>query len=170
MPRHSIMEEEGRVDMTDLKKREFILGIVMLLVGVAYLWATTHIPRKQFVDAAFVPYILGVSITLLGIFQLLAAAKMPSGRKKEGGTSIDYATVWKTVGLIVAYAALLNTLGFPLMTAVYLFIQFIVLTPVDRKPNLVTYALISIVSAAAIYLLFRYAFDLMLPVGWLDLD
>lgn len=156
--------------MTDLKKREFILGIVMLLVGVAYLWATTHIPRKQFIDAAFVPYVLGIGISLLGIFQLLAAAKLPSGQQQGSGTRVDYVTVWKTVGLIVAYAVLLSYVGFPLMTALYLFIQFIILTPVDRKPNWLLYAIISIVSAAAIYLLFRYAFDLMLPVGWLDLD
>lgn len=156
--------------MTDLKKREFILGIVMLLVGVAYLWATTNIPRKQFIDAAFVPYVLGFGISLLGIFQLLAAAKMPSGQNKQTDSPVDYPTVWKTVGLIVAYAALLNTVGFPIMTSAYLFIQFIVLTPVDRKPNFMSYAVISIVTAAVVYLLFRHAFDLMLPVGWLDFD
>ncbi len=51
------------------------------------------------------------------------------------------------------------------MTVVYLFTQFIVLTPVDRKVNYLMYAVIAISTSAAVYLTFRYAFDMILPVG-----
>ena len=156
--------------MADIRKREFILGIVMLVAGAAYLGATTFIPRKQFIDASFVPYVLGIMVCIIGALQLRAAAKLPATAKSEVPIAqVDYATVWKTVGLIVVYAALLSVVGFPIMTVLYLFAQFIMLTPVDRKPGYVLYGVIAVVTSASVYLLFRYAFDLMLPLGLLDL-
>ncbi|MNE90686.1 hypothetical protein D3C80_1882280 [compost metagenome] len=53
------------------------------------------------------------------------------------------------------------------MTAIYLYLQFIVLTPVDHRVNHLAYALIALVTSAITYLLFREAFDLMLPSGLL---
>ena len=51
---------------------------------------------------------------------------------------------------------------------VYLYLQFIVLTPVNQKIRHLSYLLIAVVSSAAIFLLFREAFDLMLPAGLLN--
>jgi len=157
--------------MGDLRKREFVLGGFMLAAGIAYLAATGTLPHKHFIDARFVPYILGAIMCVLGVLQLRAAARTPHGEAAPtGAQAVDYATVWKTVGLIVLYTALLSVVGFPIMTALYLFVQFIVLTPGDRKPSLVVYGIIAVVCAAAIYLLFRHAFDLMLPLGPVDFD
>ena len=55
------------------------------------------------------------------------------------------------------------------MTVVYLIAQFIVLTPADKKPNYLLYTVIAVLTSACVYLLFRYAFDMMLPVGFLDI-
>lgn len=157
-------------EMADKKKSEFFLGLIMLFAGLGYLWATTNIPRKhEGIDASFMPYVLGSICSLLGVLQLLAAAKLQAPSASGPSTSnVDYPTVWKTVGLIVGYAALLSWVGFPIMTVVYLIAQFYVLTPVDQKPRWVLYVTVAVVSAAAVYLLFRHAFDLMLPLGWLD--
>jgi putative tricarboxylic transport membrane protein len=157
--------------MFKLKQRELTIGIVMVLVGAAYLWATHFVPDKPGVDSATVPTILGWLMCFLGVVQLRTAFAL----KGEAGaetveTPVDYGSLMKTVALIVAYAALLNTVGFLIMTVVYLFIQFIVLTPTDRKPAYVLYAVIAAVTAASVYALFRYAFDLVLPVGLIDLD
>ncbi len=54
------------------------------------------------------------------------------------------------------------------MTVVYLYLQFLILTPVSQKPKHLTYLLISVISSAVIFLLFREAFDLMLPAGLLN--
>lgn len=158
--------------MADKKRLEFFLGLIMLLVGLGYLWATANIPRKQAgIDASFMPYILGSICSLLGVLQLLAAVKLKvSSAKADSNSKADYATVWKTLALIVGYVALLNWAGFPIMTVVYLIAQFYVLTPADQKPRWVLYAVIAVVSAAFVFLLFRNAFDLMLPLGWLDFD
>jgi putative tricarboxylic transport membrane protein len=132
--------------MADKKRMEFFLGLIMLLGGLAYLWATTAIPRKDHIDASFVPYVLGSMCSLLGVFQLLAAAKLKSTSDADvSETPVDYATVAKTVGLIVGYVALLSSVGFPIMTAAYLIAQFYVLTPTDQKPRWVLYATVAVV-------------------------
>lgn len=153
--------------MADKKRFEFFLGLIMLLVGLGYLWATANIPRKQEgIDASFVPYILGALCSLLGVLQLLAAVKLKAAG--ASASTADYATVWKTLALIVGYVALLSWVGFPIMTVVYLMAQFYVLTPADQKPRWVLYATVAVVTSAVVYLLFHNAFDLILPLGWLD--
>ncbi|MBP8277934.1 MAG: tripartite tricarboxylate transporter TctB family protein, partial [Propionivibrio sp.] len=71
--------------------------------------------------------------------------------------------------LILVYIALMQFVGFPIMTVVYLVAQFTILTPAERKPNFLVYAVIAVLTSALVYLLFRYAFDMMLPVGFLDI-
>lgn len=155
--------------MNNLKLREVAVGIVMLLVGVAYLLATSRIPQKASIDATTVPTILGWLMCLLGAVQIGTALKIPAGTERAP-ESVDYATLGKTVALIVGYVALLNTVGFVIMSVIYLFVQFIVLTPSGRKPSYVSYAVIAVVTTAVVYALFRYAFDLVLPVGLFDID
>lgn len=157
--------------MGDAKKREYALGFIILIAGIAYLLLTSRLPRKQFIDAAFVPYVLASIMCLLGVLQLRAArsfAKEPpnNGETMEG--VVDYPTVWKTLGLIVGYVALMPYVGFPVMTVLYLVAQFVVLTPLSTKVNYVLYIVIAVVASAAIFLTFRYAFDMMLPVGFFD--
>jgi putative tricarboxylic transport membrane protein len=147
-------------------KREFAVGAVFLAIGLAYLYMTSTLPRKQFIDAAFVPYILSITMCLLGVLQMRAAGKRATGAAKEDDA--DYGTVSKTLGLIVAYVALLEPVGFPIMTIVYLFAQFIVLTPANRRINYPMYGVIACITSAAVYLTFRYAFDMILPVGLMN--
>ena len=155
--------------MDDVKKREFALGIIILVAGIAYLLLTSQLPRKQFVDAAFVPYVLGSIMALLGVLQLRAAsAFVPKAPSANAPDTVDYATVVKTIGLVVAYVALMEYVGFPIMTVLYLVAQFTVLTPLRKKVNYPLYIVIAVISSALIFLLFRYAFDMMLPVGPLD--
>ena len=59
--------------MDRVKIRELLIGIAMLGAGLAYLSLTMGLPRKAFIDAAFVPYLLAAGMCLLGTLQLLAA-------------------------------------------------------------------------------------------------
>ncbi len=151
--------------MSYTKKREYVAGAFFLIVGLGYLYLTSGIPRKQFIDAAFVPYVLAFTMCLLGVLQLRAAYKLPVSEQAGEKDTADYRTVWKTLGLIVAYAAFLEPVGFPVMTVVYLFLQFIVLTPRDKKISYPMYGVIAVMTSAIVYLTFRQAFDMMLPVG-----
>ncbi|GGM00877.1 tripartite tricarboxylate transporter TctB family protein [Pseudomonas asuensis] len=157
--------------MESHKKKELVIGVVMLGAGLVYLFMTMNLPRKGFVDAAFVPYVLAFMLCLLGILQLIASRTTASSEidAESDSTPADYATVLKTLGLIVLYAALLKTVGFLLMTTLYLYLQFIVLTPASQRVKHVSYLVIAVIASTAIYFLFRHGFDLMLPAGFLDL-
>lgn len=156
------------------KNKELVTGVFMLVAGVAYLLATMSLPRKSFIDAAFVPYVLAIFMCGLGVLQLvLGARKAPQGGSEavtDGkGEVSEYLTVVKTLALIAAYIGLLQLVGFPIITAVYLYLQFLVLTPHGQKTNHLLYALIAIISAIVIFLIFRQGFDLMLPSGPLNI-
>ncbi len=155
-------------------RKERLIGVVMLGSGLAYLVMTMNLPRKGFIDAAFVPYVLAFILCLLGVLQLMnsrkpANAAKPAEADDEEKVPADYPTVLKTLGLIVLYTALLSTVGFPIMTALYLYAQFIVLTPAGQKANHIGYAAIAVVASLVIYYIFRHGFDLLLPSGFLDL-
>ncbi|MBD9398977.1 MULTISPECIES: tripartite tricarboxylate transporter TctB family protein [unclassified Pseudomonas] len=171
---------------TNTKKKELIIGIAMIGASLAYLVMAYRLPGHQGVDAGTVPVLLAGLMILLGAMQLFSALAIKTAPASEQPSSqlaselpqvpteqapkdvIEPKTVLLTLGLMLGYIALLGTVGFPIMTVVYLYLQFLVLTPVSQKPRHLTYLLVSAVSSAVIFLLFREAFDLMLPAGLLN--
>lgn len=156
--------------MDSYKRNELIAGLAMLGAGVAYLVLTMNLPRRGSIDAAFVPWVLAVSLCLLGALQLWVWRKLPdkSVEPAEKPEAIDYPTVFKTLALVLLYTALMEPVGFVITTVLYLYAQFIVLTPGEQKVKHLQYALIAVVSAVLIFYIFRHGFDLLLPVGLLD--
>lgn len=154
--------------MDRLKKREFTVGIIMLASGLGYMALTSQIPhvRNQygFVDATFVPYVLSLIMCLLGVLQILTARRVTE-RESDQASGTDQRTVFKTIALIIIYVALMEPLGFLLSTTAYLIVQFTMLTPSDKKPNLPLYVLIAVLTSGITYAIFRYAFNMVLPVG-----
>lgn len=159
--------------MDTYKKKELVVGAVMLCAGLFYLILTMNLPRKGTIDASTVPYVLAVALCLLGFLQLLGARKavQPEADPDEGApkTVADYPTVLKTLALVAFYIALLETVGFLIMTVLYLYAQFTVLTPHDQKVKHLSYAITAVIASIAIYFTFRHGFDLLLPAGFLDL-
>ncbi|MGE8294613.1 MAG: tripartite tricarboxylate transporter TctB family protein [Pseudomonas sp.] len=166
--------------MNTLNKKELIIGIAMLGASLTYLVLAQQLPGHDGVDAATVPKLLAGFLSLLGVMQLVSAfakpkaaaepATSPAPAEAEEPTVeiVEPKTVIKTLGLILGYMALLGPVGFPIMTVVYLYLQFLVLTPVNQKARHLTYLLIAVICSALIFLLFREAFDLLLPAGLLN--
>ena len=155
--------------MDPAKKKEVVIGAAMLATGLSYLFLTANLPRKAFIDAAFVPYLLAAGMCLLGVLQLLAAwGQAPREDAAAAEAGPDYLTVGKTLGLIVGYIAVLQWLGFPIATVAYLYLQFLVLTPHDHRVSHGRYLLIALCASVFIYVVFRHGFDLLLPAGLLD--
>ena len=156
--------------MDRVKKRELLIGIAMLGAGLGYLSLTMGLPRKAFIDAAFVPYLLAAGMCLLGTLQLLAAWRQAAVKADAAtpGTAPDYLSVGKTLGLIVGYIAILGSVGFPLATVAYLYLQFLVLTPLEQRVSHGRYLLIAVGASVFIYVVFRHGFDLLLPAGLLE--
>lgn len=159
--------------MDAYKRKELLVGALMLGAGLFYLFLTLNLPRKGFIDASTVPYVLSVGLCLLGALQLLTATKAtqpaadPDAENEPSEKKPDYPTVLKTLGLIAVYVALLQKVGFPIMTVLYLYAQFIVITPREQEINHLAYIVISVVASAVIFVTFRQGFDLMLPTGFL---
>lgn len=153
------------------KYKELILGCVMTAFAIFYCVMSTQIKQKpDVIGAATVPYILAAIMGLLGVLQLCAGVKAMRGfsaekAAQEKPADSDSATLLKTIVLIVAYLLLLRPLGFIISTFLYLFFQFITLTPVERKPKLWLYALIAVLVSVVVYLGFRYGLQLILPQG-----
>ena len=155
--------------MDRAKKKEVVIGAAMLATGLIYLFLTANLPRKAFIDAAFVPYLLAAGMCILGVLQLLAAwGQAPREDAAAAEAGPDYLTVGKTLGLIVGYIAVLQWLGFPIATVAYLYLQFLVLTPHDHRVSHGRYLLIALCASVFIYVVFRHGFDLLLPAGLLD--
>ncbi|MGP0170700.1 tripartite tricarboxylate transporter TctB family protein [Pseudomonas sp. NCHU5208] len=165
--------------MSTLNKKELIIGVAMLVASIGYMAMSYQLPGHAGVDAATLPVLLSGLLLLLGVMQVLGAFASKTAVTNEAPSQDDSSetaapaiveprTVFKTLGLILAYMALLGPVGFPIMTALYLYLQFIVLTPVNQKVRHLTYALIAVISSAVIFLLFREAFDLLLPAGLLN--
>lgn len=171
---------------TTAKKKELIIGVAMIAVSLAYMVMAYQLPGHDGVDAGTLPVLLAGFLTLLGVFQLVSAlakkapdSQAPAPAATSGDLPevpqeekpreiIEPKTVLLTLGLILGYMALLGSVGFPIMTVIYLYLQFLVLTPVTQKPRHVAYLLTAVISSAVIFLLFREAFDLMLPAGLLN--
>ncbi|EZH80343.1 tripartite tricarboxylate transporter TctB family protein [Ectopseudomonas composti] len=166
--------------MNTLNKKELIIGIAMLGASLAYLIMAQQLPGHDGVDAATVPKLLAGFLCLLGVMQLVSAFAKPKAAAEPAASPapaeaeeptveiVEPKTVIKTLGLILGYMALLGPVGFPIMTVVYLYLQFLVLTPVNQKARHLTYLLIAVICSALIFLLFREAFDLLLPAGLLN--
>ncbi|MCQ2032816.1 tripartite tricarboxylate transporter TctB family protein [Stutzerimonas kunmingensis] len=163
--------------MTTANKKELIIGVAMLGASIAYLVMAYRVPGHDGIDAATVPTLLAILLCLLGALQTLSAignrarptAESDADAPEQTSASVvEPLTVLKTLGLILIYVVLLGPVGFPIMTALYLYLQFIVLTPVNQKVRHLLYAAIAVVTSAVIYLLFREAFDLLLPAGLLN--
>jgi putative tricarboxylic transport membrane protein len=164
--------------MQATRAKGVLVGGLMLVAGLGYLYLTVTLPQRDrtgaaIVDASFIPYILAVLMVGLGILQMIAGLRTPrSGtaawRDPEADAEEGVASYWTvavTLGLVAAYAALLRPLGFPLVTALYLFLQFIVLTPNDRRASYPLYGVLAIIASIVIFVTFRYGFELLLPAG-----
>ncbi len=165
-------------------RKEMTFGLIVLALGLAYLILTMQLPRKAAIDSATVPYFLSLLLTALGVIQIVGVVrKQGAAQKRLASETVaaaaadssaaarpDFRTVGLTALLIFLYVALLDHMGFLVMSALYLFVQITVLTPLHKKKTYLRYAFISVVASVFIYYTFLWAFDIMLPSGnfWYD--
>lgn len=146
------------------KSREMIFGVVVLGIAAFYTVMTLMIQNKGgVVNGRTVPLILSGLLWVLGIVQIKRAIK--ESNEVIQGDEIDKKTVLKTAILILLYISFFEMIGFLLMTILYLFLQFFVLTPSDKKANPIVYGVIATAVSLFVYSTFRYGLDIMLPQG-----
>lgn len=154
-----------------MRLKDVFVGLAMTGAGIAYLRMAGVLPAKEGVDAATVPFVLAWMMIGLGLIELAGAFRRPAATERAGGWG-GTVTVVLTLMLIAGFIAALRPLGFPIATAIYLFLQFMVLSPRTARPPVGLYAGLAVGVAAVIFATFRYGFDLLLPAGplvaWLN--
>ncbi|MBM3605069.1 MAG: tripartite tricarboxylate transporter TctB family protein [Alphaproteobacteria bacterium] len=170
-----------------MRLKDVIVGLAMTGAGIIYLRMTAALPTKDGVDAATVPTMLAWMMIALGLAELVGAWRRHSAQATRDLTAPTLATatvppapavssgmvtVVLTLVLIAGFVAALRPLGFPIATALYLFLQFLLLTPRSSRPPVALYAGLAAGASALIFATFRYGFDLLLPAGplvaWLN--
>ena len=139
---------------------QLITGLLLLALGVAVCARAIglEVGRPTSPGPGFFPFLGGLTLAILA--GLLAM----QGRWVRGKSDAPTGSLWRPVTLVgglIAYTALLGTMGFPLATAA---LGTLVLVVLDTR-NWLMIAGVSVLLAALSYLVFKVWLGVDLPAG-----
>ena len=161
------------------KCRDFILGIILLAVGIAYTVMAQQIKQGNkliqrnvgtFAHARIIPTLLGILLIILSvvlIFQGLRQMKRDDHEPAKKLNKVDVISVILTFSAMILYIIILPYLGFMLSTMIYLFVQITILAPVEKR-NYLLFAIVAVVFTIIAFVAFRIGLTQMLPRGPLE--
>lgn len=168
--------------MGSLKSKYFanlICGLVLLIISVAVtIYARTiHVGTLNFgsMNARTFPLICAGVMAFLSICLIwqsvrgLRTAPVPTEEERaaEKAERKRLLNVLAAVILVILYNSLLRSLGYLIVTPLFLFALIMLITPKSvRRP--IHFIIISVAVSGIIYLVFRYAFSVQLPLGILS--
>lgn len=149
------------------------MGIFTIALGAAIYAASFGI--RDFaavgVGATFFPRLASIGFVILGAILTVQAIKAPkavaaTAPVSSEGTSSSKKnfSVLYSMGLFIVYLALMQTLGYIVCSALYIFIQTLILKPRSQK-RYILYGIIAVISSLTTYLLFVRVFGVMMPTG-----
>lgn len=163
-------------------KKELVPGIVLTVIAVLYLFFATQI--KPFTGLGstpltnrFIPFLWGTCLLILSVMLIIRGIKM---RKKElaagktAGSATaasfwdDYREVVISFVFLAIYIAFLESVGFIIMTALYVFAEILVLSE-KAKRNYIVSAVVAVAAALLLYFIFVKSLNVLLPGGILKL-
>ena len=157
-----------------VKYKQVIAAACLLAFSVALYFSSGTIRILQpnsasYINSRFFPYVIAGILFVCSLFELVASIRrLPRdtavGNAKAGIDKAGILRIAATLLLLVVYIALLNTLGFLIMTIAYLFGQILLLTPSLQRHILFTAGL-SVIASSLIYWVFSHVLTLMLPRG-----
>lgn len=160
------------------KYEDVFSGIFLLVVSVIMFFTAYSFEAltTSLVGPAFMPQVIAI---IMAIFSVVIAVN-GFKKSKAADEEIDipasaeeelivtekksYKPVLISLALMIIYVALLPYIGFLIMTSVYIFFQMLILSHVTHR-KVWLFLLISVVTSATIYYLFRNVFYVMLPTG-----
>lgn len=149
------------------RQRDILCSVLFLIFGAVMLFLSFGIKHRiaSDVGSAYVPKFVAICILVTAGAKLVLTVRDNSetARKKQG-VAFDLLGGGGTVVLMLAYMMALQPVGFILSSAVYLFLQIMLMSNQDnRRP--VLFAVISAVLPVAVYALFNYVIKMPLPKG-----
>jgi putative tricarboxylic transport membrane protein len=142
-------------------------GFFMLLAGIVLFVSAQTIKAGAEMGrgADFLPKLISGGMGICGVAVIIL-----EGFVRKTGKDVSAPAPRQTINflytffLLLFYVLLLSTIGFLIMTTLYIFLQSWIITPKQkRKP--VKLALIAVISSVAIYGTFVFGLSLMLPAG-----
>lgn len=79
----------------------------------------------------------------------------------------EYLRVLATIAAFTVYVFVIEPAGFLLSSIVYLFAQITILAPKEKRgiKGIILFAVIAVVVCVAVYFIFRFGLNVMLPAG-----
>lgn len=154
------------------RQRDLITALCVIGLGLGLFWLGGQVRdfASAGIGAGFLPRIVAVLLVVLGAVLLLGARHRPvvsaADPEQEGGEWGGWPAVLASVGLMGAYVAALDGLGFILASSLYIFLQTLVLAKNARRRYL-GFGLIGLGVSAGAYWLFVRVFQVMIPAGLL---
>ncbi|WP_339251615.1 tripartite tricarboxylate transporter TctB family protein [Sporosarcina sp. FSL W8-0480] len=161
------------------KIRDVQSGIFLLIVSVIMFSATLSFKKltTSLVGPAFMPQVIAGLIALMALAIIIQGIRNVKAErvkeassdvvtKKDPKDEVTYRPVILTFILMAVYVAVMPFVGFLITTAVYMFIQMMILSDKPERRWLL-FAVVSVVASATIYYVFRNVFYVMLPSGLL---
>ena len=149
------------------KTRDILCSIIVLAFGAAMIYFVKDVRRviRSDVGSAFVPTLIGWCIVVTGASKLLFS--IFTGLKSENKKIVfdqDFFGGIGTIVLMVLYMLAFQPVGFIVASAVYLFLQMLLLSDkTNRKPLL--FLIVAVLLPVAVDALFVYVIKMPLPVG-----
>ena len=116
--------------------------------------------------SGFFPKVLAVGIIITALVELYLTYRS-NDQTKDDPSDNDIKGGVLTIACICAYVALYDILGFLISTIAYLFFQMVVLSN-EKNRNLKQFAIVSVLSAIVIYVVFNNLIGMSLPDGILE--
>jgi putative tricarboxylic transport membrane protein len=153
----------------------------LLLSGSLVVFAAILAVAAQYIDVGaamarggdFMPKICSILLLTLGIM-LFVSELMNCKRERTNaaaggpaaadGQRLNYSRLFANLALITAYFILLLPVGFLVATALYLAFQMYLFSERGKKHTILC-PMVGIAVSSAIYYLFTYGFQLLLPRG-----
>ncbi len=157
------------------KYTNVVVGAAVMLVSVILfistfsikaLLATTVGPEVMPKIASTILFLAGLGIMVEGYLASRKAvtAEGPEDEEIRKAKKAGIINMFLSIALIAVYIYFMPSIGFLLTTIVYVFLQELILSPVDkRKP--VMFLIIAVITGCFIYFGFVYGLELILPSG-----
>ena len=151
------------------KYGDLVVGILFLILATVVYVSARALPPNLLgsLGADFLPKIVAILCGVLAVIQIVSGAGAIRNYQAEATAEEDkpeYLRVVATIVVFTAYVLLMKPVGFIITSAVYLFLQMLILCPKEKR-NSILFAVISVVCAVAIYYIFRNGLNVMLPAG-----
>ncbi len=110
-------------------------------------------------------FILSICMIVMSSIKIKREVAVFSDQEAETTPNTSWKSIIMTAVLLVVYVALFQKVGFLITTAIYLFLQLLILAP-ERKPKqIVLFAVSSVIGAIVLQYIFVHLLYVMLPEG-----